>query len=224
MSIIELETAKRINSETFETFKYDTNKNGAEILSQVLINLQYQDPASYTVLLIKNPDIEAKVVNLDRPFTEAGPVPGAFLVPSRKEFGIKITTDFNISRTVLIDLTIEISELMPIIAEKLRFHCQSEQFCLWSVDEAGSKKPLDSSFCIAVQSSTYKNLLFRRRYFLVFVNQFDEMDSCLHIYRDIKYNYLHGPIKAKEEQVINFARLIIYGDAKTLDAAKKTNI
>jgi len=222
--MITLDTGMRINSDTFASFSYDSNKLGSEILAQVLINMKSQENEGLSVLLLKNPDSDTKLVKLDRPFSESKPIEKGILAPSRKEYGIKISNDYGSSRTISLDLTVKISELMPIIAEKMRFYCQSDQYCLWYVDELGTKRPLDSSQCIAIQCSNYKSLFFRRRYFLVFQNQFDEIDSCLHVFRDIKYNYNHGPVQAKEENVIQLARFIIYGQAKNIDEAKRVSI
>ncbi|OHS94118.1 hypothetical protein TRFO_11406 [Tritrichomonas foetus] len=217
---IELRTSRHIDSERSKSCTYNLNKKGEDILYDALECLRINEPGPYK-LFVKMSDSSYKLVDFSQPFKNMNAPNHSHLIVVKEQTPVKITTEQDFARTIMLKLTAPIYDLLNLIAEKLHFHCQPDQYALWKYNDVGEISPLDSYLSIAEQASDYKRLLFKRRYFMVFVDEFDDYDQCLHVFRDIRNHYLKGPCQVNKGEALNIASLLIYANAKSIEEAKE---
>lgn len=206
--------SKNIDTEDAQAVSLDGSLSCADILKQILNQLEFNETKDYNLLIYIGFQNNF-ICDLEKPL-EYYAKPGGRLVPQRDRVRAKISRDEEESVKVKIDLTIPVEDVLQHIADDIQLYCQPDQYSLWYYNEEGYKFPLESNRCIALQTTFVKHFYFRRRYFLIFSYDYEDMDSCIHVFRDCRYNYTHSSINVTEEQAFELAKLILYGQTQNL--------
>ncbi|KAH0785530.1 hypothetical protein GPJ56_010551 [Histomonas meleagridis] len=226
-TMMEFRISKRIGSHG-RSWTIDVTKLGKEILEEAMDFLKFDDEEREGEHCLVHKISEGyKFINLEKPLKESMPVAHNALVVSKVKKIIKIT-NLECTRSILIDLTVPICEYLSMIAEKLRFHCQADQYTLYTLteetetEEQKIKQPLEQLQPIALQTSNTEKLVFKRRFYLIFIDHFADYDNALHIFRDVKQAYFEGPIMiSNKKDALDICYPLLYASAATPSEAKE---
>ncbi|KAK8866473.1 hypothetical protein M9Y10_009436 [Tritrichomonas musculus] len=195
-------------------FLYKRTDLGRQILEEAKKNLQITDTKKYKILLKMEKGVY-NFVDLDKPLNSMRIIDNTSLIVVKEEEAIKIVLNESFSRTILVDVTLLIHDIMKPISERLHYKCQYNQYSIWAYDKSRKLVPLNSNLSIAEQTQDYRSLIFRRRYYLVFAPDFAEFEEARHIYRDMKQQYLEGLTYAELDQAVKLAYFMMYADFET---------
>ena len=149
-------------------FLYKRTDLGRQILEEAKKNLQITDTKKYKILLKMEKGVY-NFVDLDKPLNSMRIIDNTSLIVVKEEEAIKIVLNESFSRTILVDVTLLIHDIMKPISERLHYKCQYNQYSIWAYDKSRKLVPLNSNLSIAEQTQDYRSLIFRRRYYLVFL-------------------------------------------------------
>lgn len=226
MNDIELVTSRVCHSKKRGVFHYDTSLTGHQLIPLVMKNLKCTNENGDFTLMLKKADGDLSFMNMDGSLASNGVLPTSQILLIKFKIGVKILTINEAQRAVTIDLSVPIMSQLGYVADKLMLNCQYEQYTFFEIEpRSGIAKPLDPALPVAVQTFNYKRLLFKRRVFLIFLDQMSQIDSAIHVYRDIKENYLKNMLlKCSYEESMRAAWLIIFAEMKNSGEMKKNKI
>lgn len=212
---INLEYSRVFDAQNSRMMDFDENMSCKEALKLICDELEIEDHRPYKLLIYKGNVREPIICDLNQPLIFYAK-PGGRIIPSKEHSKCKITRDEEETAKMRLDLSIPVDDVLSYIADELQLYCQPDQYSLWYYNDEGYKFPLESNRPICVQTTYVSKFYFKRRYFLIFSYDFEDMDNCIHVFRDCKYNYTHSNINVSEDQAFELARLILYGTTTNL--------
>ena len=154
-----------IISETVET-------KVEEIKEQPKVKEEVKHVEEYNTLVYLLPDRRPYIPKNNEKLSDFVKETGTIFL-TKSESKVKIQMEKGSPRTFTINLTTNVLDILPYVANKLNIHCQTEQYCLYYYDD-DRKVPLNTRYGIAAQTSNYKYLFFYRRYYQIYKQYFND--------------------------------------------------
>lgn len=188
-----------------KTEKYYGSYGFEDTLSTALSILGQTREGQYAILLEIKDKQDYQWFKPGQYLEDLNPRNGMILRVFKREKHVKVCSPHFEPKVMSLDITLPISELVKIIAQKIELD-NYIGFSLYSLENIDKPKTLDGDLSLPEQTHEIKKVLFHRQYFLFTREDLSSLRSAVFVYKDAMNEFTTNPNiyikKAKAEKIL----------------------